>query len=534
MDNNEIKCDIGRRYLVWFTVGFVIGIFIWIYYPPIQSLYFSVIIPTGALLISLGTFVLLLKPQLFGLSKINIADRALVFLIILGLVLGFIRVSLSDFLVCKSLDKMKGAEFYTGYISDEPILSKSGKSNGFIITLQGMEKDGITEPVSEKVLIYCPVKASKDLKRGDFVSVKAEFEKLKGADIEGEFDSNRYYRGKGIIASQYTYKLYEIDSENTDYSLEYRLETIGIKIRETAKVSLNEYLKEYPKECELLQGILFGDKSGFTDQQNLDFSNSGFAHITSVSGMHISFLCGFLFWVMGRLRLKRWLMFLISIPFLIIFSAIAAFTPSVIRAVITMMMFMISYILVRENDPLTSLSFAGLILLIANPYMLFSYSFLLSFSAVAGILIFYDQIKGITYISSKKRIFKPINYSLQAMEVSLSATLGMGFFLMKFFGQLSWGGIIGNIFIIPLGSFCFTLGLVVSTVDLFAPDLARIISKYLLSNGLWCMNKLAEIFAKPVFIVQIPYLPDYLFLIYIVGCIGIYWLIRLINKKKIS
>ena len=156
-------------------------------------------------------------------------------------------------------------------------------------------------------------------------------------------------------------------------------------------------------EKGLLIGILTGDRSEISKEGYARLSKSGFMHIAAVSGMHISYLLLFITAILSMFHLPKRLAAIITIPCLVIFAAAAQFTPSVCRAVFMMSVFLLSGILRRSSDSLTAIGMAALTLIISNPYYLDNASFLLSFGATVGILVFYGPLRKVIPIVERKK-----------------------------------------------------------------------------------------------------------------------------------
>ena len=65
---------------------------------------------------------------------------------------------------------------------------------------------------------------------------------------------------------------------------------VCINLRQQIRKSIDTYLKG--DEAALLKGILLGDTSALSSEIESDFRVCGVSHITAVSGLHISVLCG--------------------------------------------------------------------------------------------------------------------------------------------------------------------------------------------------------------------------------------------------
>lgn len=132
------------------------------------------------------------------------------------------------------------------------------------------------------------------------------------------------------------------------------------------------------------KAILTGDKSGLPYETRNTLSVTGIAHITAVSGMHVSLLIGI---IMVLCRQRRKLAAVISIPVMLFFAAMLGFGASVTRAVIMNTVLLTAPLVHRENDAPTSLGLALLLILAFNPWAIANISLQLSFACMAGIFL---------------------------------------------------------------------------------------------------------------------------------------------------
>ena len=288
------------------------------------------------------------------------------------------------------------------------------------------------------------------------------------------------------------------------------------------------------------QGIVLGVEEDFTPEQYQNFIDSGLIHITSVSGMHVFVLFSSLLALFRLLHLPRKLLYPILLPILFLFSAVAAFTPSVCRSTIMMLFFVLAQFLQREPDTLTSLSASAMILLLLNPYNLTSYSFLLSFSSTLGLVLFSGTIQ--YYLTKpfrpknpeekpaakekpfwRERLVDPV---ISSLSMSAGCLLGTGFFTMRFFRRITWGSFLPNLFLLPLSAPTFVLGLINWPIYYLCPFLANIISKLPLKLMLRCINLIASLFSHPIFRFETPTPPASAIFPYIFFCTALYYTLR--------
>ena len=77
------------------------------------------------------------------------------------------------------------------------------------------------------------------------------------------------------------------------------------------------------------RALLLGDSSLLDFETNTAFQISGIRHVIAVSGLHVSILFALVFVLTGKRRIVT---AVVGIPVLLVFAAVAGFTPSVVRA----------------------------------------------------------------------------------------------------------------------------------------------------------------------------------------------------------
>ncbi len=137
------------------------------------------------------------------------------------------------------------------------------------------------------------------------------------------------------------------------------------------------------------KALLLSETSDLSLELDTAFRNSGIRHIVAVSGLHVSILFSLVAVLTAK---RRWLTAIIGIPVLVLFAAVAGFSPSVTRACIMQCLILIAMALDQEYDPPTALSLAVLVLLLIDPMTVTSIGFQLSVSCVAGIFLLYGPI----------------------------------------------------------------------------------------------------------------------------------------------
>ena len=201
-------------------------------------------------------------------------------------------------------------------------------------------------------------------------------------------------------------------------------------------------------------------------------SSAGLSHVVAVSGMHISFLMGFLFLLLGRKRSAL----IVCLPALLFFAAMAGFTPSVVRAALMQAALLIAPVFGREEDAPTALAVILAALLLCNPSAAGSVSLQLSFASVAGIRLFSERLferwrAAVEDGPLGRRA--PLRGLLLGAAGSVSTSLGALAFTMPLtaahFGYISVGSPVSNVLCLWVISLLYVGGYVTVLLGVLFP-----------------------------------------------------------------
>ncbi len=116
-----------------------------------------------------------------------------------------------------------------------------------------------------------------------------------------------------------------------------------------------------------------------------EFGVLGLSHILAISGFHFAFVA-FACQSLLRLLFPQKIQILVLMSIMTLYLIFIGDSPSVLRAWIFIMVFLLGQLLEQRSSPLNSLGIALCITLLLNPLSAMSLSFQLSFLATAGIL----------------------------------------------------------------------------------------------------------------------------------------------------
>ena len=460
-------------------------------------------------------FILLAKAEESGLSPYKII--LVVLIAAVSFSAGALRYEQYEKSHLDTLAPFEGTHSYIyGTVRTEPKPSQSGYSRGTTLDVYKIENSSGVFDVSGRITLYFS-DAEGDVRVGDSVYGIASLNLVPTYD---DFDYRRYMKQKEIFYSAYSGYIHFDRGHTEPFSVKGFVTDIGRRINSSIVSAVDKNFEGDEELGAILKGILVGDKTDFSDELREDFSKAGISHIIAVSGMHVSILFSALLLIFGLARVKKRIVCLITIPLLVIFAAAASFTPSVCRAVIMLILFLLSYITRRNPDSITSVFFAGGVMLAINPNYLFSVSFLLSFSSVLAILCL------ATPLAEKFSLMTKIPYAgryLQAsVSVSLSSFLGVCIPVAYFFNIASLSSILVNLWVVPLVYIVFCGGYLMWGVGLICPPAAHLI-KYLIKIPLIIIKSTSAYFSEVPFLAfDVPTPPAWFMCIYFGFLLALY------------
>ncbi len=205
------------------------------------------------------------------------------------------------------------------------------------------------------------------------------------------------------------------------------------------------------------RALLLGDTSLIDYETDTAFKISGIRHVIAVSGLHVTILFSLVYQFTGR---KRTLSAIIGIPVLILFAAVAGFTPSITRACIMHGLMVIATLFEQDYDPPTALSFAVLCILGVNPYTISAVGFQLSVGCLVGIFLFSSPISA--WLMDAKRLGKRkgkrkrfFAWFSGSVAVSLSASIVTTPLCAYYFGTVSLIGVLTNLLTLWVVTYVF-------------------------------------------------------------------------------
>lgn len=213
-----------------------------------------------------------------------------------------------------------------------------------------------------------------------------------------------------------------------------------------------------------------GDGDDIREMKN-SFAMAGVAHTLVVSGFHLvlfMFMVSVLIDGFGLLGRNIFFRNILLIVFVWFFTYVTDMGIATLRAAIFATLYLIGKIIGRETHSVNVLATTAFLLLCYNPFFIMSASFVLSFSSVLSIILFYNRINSLL---AKKIRFAFLRYVWNIVAVSLSVQPLVLPVVSYYFGYYSLGFLLLSLPITLLSSAIVICGWVVAVLGCFSIDI---------------------------------------------------------------
>lgn len=339
-----------------------------------------------------------------------------------------------------------------------------------LYTLEDLEVNG--EIVPKNAFL----KSSEKLEVGDIVAVYGTVESFELDPFDSY--SMSYYR-KGVR--------HKIEAEAVLVK-----ERSDLKFFELIRVTLADRLVDYMGEDAgaLALGLTIGDKAYLDYDTEESVRASGLSHLLAVSGLHVGFLSGIVYFFLRLLRRSKSSSLIAVAAILVGYGFVTGFPAGVVRAAVMTMCFLYSLRKEERFDSLNALSLSVIILLAISPMSLFDIGFLMSIAAVLGIICFYSVIR--KCLPSEGKLYSFLSSSI---AVSLSANTFLLGISASVFGTFALYFAIANIIAVPYVSVIYFFLVPISALSLMIQPLGYLLIpfKYLLEGFIYFSRFIAAL-----------------------------------------
>lgn len=271
---------------------------------------------------------------------------------------------------------------------------------------------------SEKIFGELKLAKKTKIDAGKIYNLKIEFKSLERSFNPSGFDEKLYsyskflsFKGKIKNAEEYKNrnKNKSLLKNNIIFNIYLKYLEKMLKTKSTLKIYFNKYVKS-----KLALGILLGEKNEIDEKTKEDFMETNIYHVLSISGMHISYIYMFFKIFKNKIqeknleknlrnketentkitvKRKRFNIKNINIDYIFLFILfnyiiLVGISPSIIRASISVIFFLIKDKFNLSIRFIDILAFSFVVSVLINPFYVFFSGIYLSLFSVLGINIY--------------------------------------------------------------------------------------------------------------------------------------------------
>lgn len=298
-----------------------------------------------------------------------------------------------------------------------------------------------------------------DVSYGDGVKVVGELVSPEPfeTDLGREFDYPGYLRAHGVREVVYRARV-EVLGEGEGNSVIRALLGLKQKFIEAIEMGVPE------PAAGLGEGVLLGVKRAIGEDLEEIFRTVGIIHIVVLSGYNIMIVAE---WVMRFFGLFFYpkTRLVLGLTTILLFALMVGLSATVVRASIMVALVIIARTIGRPFAALRALSFAGLLMILHNPYLIvFDPGFQLSFLATLGLVLLSEPFeKRLTYIPEILR---------GVLSTTLATQLSVLPLLLFSMGTLSIVSVLSNMLVLPLVPPAMLLTFLTGVVGSVLPSLS--------------------------------------------------------------
>ncbi|MDO5089622.1 MAG: ComEC/Rec2 family competence protein [Leptotrichiaceae bacterium] len=143
------------------------------------------------------------------------------------------------------------------------------------------------------------------------------------------------------------------------------------------------------------KAAILGEKSYISKDMNEKFKYTGLAHLTVISGTHISLVIMGIIRMLDGISAGYRIKYILALAVLTFYCIITGMSPGILRAYIMGAMMISARILFEKEDSRKSLLISIIVIIVLNPYSIFDISVQLSYAAVIAIIFIYPVFEKI-------------------------------------------------------------------------------------------------------------------------------------------
>ena len=376
------------------------------------------------------------------------------------------------------------ASYYVARVYDAP--TERANSIRTVLSLEYQFGDSLpSRSVTGRVMAYFSKSDSAfALRYGDLIAIPAPIRELAPPLNPEEFDYRAYLIRKGITGQIYLKDEDWIDLQTNNANPLY---AFSCHFRDVLLASLQRSGVKND-EFGVAAAILLGYDDKLADEVRKNYVAAGSMHILCVSGMHVGIIYLLASFLLGFLNRKKWqktLKQLLLLTLIWFYAFIAGLSPSILRSALMISFVIIGEMIRRRGFIINSIAASAFVLLCVNPYNLFEIGFLLSYSAVIGIVVLQKPIYNLIYVRNKV-----LDRAWEITTVALAAQMATIPFTLFYFNQFTTYFWLSNLLMTPISFIVIISGMVLLLVSWI--PFVNVLVGYLVWGAVYVMNAIVS------------------------------------------
>ncbi|MCK1982092.1 MULTISPECIES: DNA internalization-related competence protein ComEC/Rec2 [Peribacillus] len=322
---------------------------------------------------------------------------------------------------------------------------------------------------------------------------------------ENSFDYQRYLYRQG------THWILKADSISFE-ECKKPGNSIPVSIRNWRLKGITYIREHFPEESSgFVTALIFGDQTYIDEGDLTNYQRLGLVHLLAISGLHVSFLTGLLFYIGIRIGVTRERMMMAIILFLPVYMLLSGASPSVVRSCLMAMLFFLLLLFKKRISAGAAIGSAYMALLFFRPNILYDIGFQLSFAVTFSIIM-------------SSSIF--LQYPKKSMQLFILSSIcqlaALPILLFHFF-EVSLLGVFLNVLYVPLYSIILLpFSLISLFIHLLLPSFGQPLISLLNFTFVLC-NKAADAAAElPLASIPFGKPPFIMMLLLVISLLGLY------------
>lgn len=335
------------------------------------------------------------------------------------------------------------------------------------------------------ILIGSLLTLNKEVQIGSIYKAKVNIDKkIEIKSLNHKFLKNKYYLQNKFLENkignfEITLKINKIEEFNNIYY-------VNGEVTETKESYFNKYRNSIRKIIEntgysyeveaFTKAIVLGERGELSKELEENYRKVGATHVLSISGLHISIV------IIGFIAILHYFSFnyrakyIITLIVLTFYIGILGNNPAILRSYIMGAIYLLSKIFYEKSDIKKSFCISIIVIIFMNPNVIYDLSFIMSYSALFGIIYVYEKFKKENIYYNTFLVSLIIQIMLTPVTVYYFKTIAVYSFVFNIFIVI-WGDILINLIFLGVFLESIKCGFILRKITEFFYDVLDIFIK---------------------------------------------------------